>query len=248
MIWVCYRSKISIVIRRVIVWQVRQTPQQHFSQNFVVHLKNNTLKELIHLQIDRYTLTPLHLLHCHQEHLSLECILNIECIGHLHAFYLVDCTATIWGSNDFGKCEAALVNKLRWIQTKDFDVQTKVAGFTSVACMQISQCCLHQLQSSYVCISLHCLCSSKKYFLPMSNSLPDLFMEGRQEVVKEGEESLAILWLNSCFAPSSILSSHFLTSSDVIPVILYIIFDCLCFLSSFLGALNADTKKILHIF
>ncbi len=65
---------------------------------------------------------------------------------------------------------------------------------------------------------------------------------------KEGEESLAILWLNSCFAPSSILSSHFLTSSDVISVILDIIFDCLCFLSSFLGALNADTKKILHIF
>lgn len=65
---------------------------------------------------------------------------------------------------------------------------------------------------------------------------------------KEGEESFAILWFNSCFAPSSILSSHFLTSSDVIPVILYIIFDCLCFLSSFLGALNADTKKILHIF
>lgn len=65
---------------------------------------------------------------------------------------------------------------------------------------------------------------------------------------KEGEESLAILWLNSCFAPSSILSSHFLTSSDVISVVLDIIFDSLCFLSSILGALNADTKKILHIF
>jgi hypothetical protein len=60
-----------------------------------VHLKNSTLKEPIHLQIDRYTFTPLHLLHCHQEHLGLECILNIECIGHLHAFYLMDCTATI---------------------------------------------------------------------------------------------------------------------------------------------------------
>jgi hypothetical protein len=83
-------------------------------------------------------------------------------------------------------------------------------------------------------LSPHIQCSSRAFHGRKAGG-----GEGRRRIIGH----IVIELLICSFINPLLPLSNFLRCNS-----LYIIFDCLCFLSSFLGALNADTKKILHIF